>query len=227
VTGTLVAGVFGGGPNSTIGNGGLRSDLDLQVLWQFDNLGFGNRAKLYQREAENRLAVIDLFRIQDRVAAEVAQAYAQAQLAARRIDLAENGVRSALNSADKNLLALGQTKGAGTQVVLFVRPQEAVAAVQSLAQAYSDYYGAVADANRAQFRLYRALGQPAQCLVQDQHVPTLSAPALLSPARPTSPAVEPLPSRTPAPNRGWQRRQEHPVAVSGSASLPNRTPHET
>jgi outer membrane protein TolC len=187
VTGTLAAGVFGGGPNSTIGNGGLRSDLDLQVLWQFDNLGFGNRAKVHQREAENRLAVINLFRIQDRVAAEVAQAYAQAQLAARRVGLAEMGVRSALNSADKNLLALGQTRGAGNQVVLLVRPQEAVAAVQALAQAYIDYYGAVADANRAQFRLYRALGHPAQWLGQDQHMPMLSAPAM-----PTSPAVEPL-----------------------------------
>jgi outer membrane protein TolC len=193
VTGTLAAGVFGGGPNSTIGNGGLRSDLDLQVLWQFDNLGFGNRAKTHRREAENLLAVIDLFRIQDRVAAEVAQAYTQAQLAACRVGLAEKGVRSALKSADKNLVALGQTKGAGNQVVLLVRPQEAVAAVQALAQAYIDHYGAVADANRAQFRLYRALGQPAQCLVQDQYVPTLSGPGIHSPAMPTGPAVEPLP----------------------------------
>ena len=43
-----------------------------------------------------------------------------------------------------------------------MRPQEAVAAVQALAQAYADYYGAVADANRAQFRLYRALRRPAR-----------------------------------------------------------------
>ncbi|MGH9206953.1 MAG: TolC family protein, partial [Acidimicrobiales bacterium] len=199
VTGTLAAGYFGGGSNSSFGNGGLRSDFDLQVLWQFDNLGFGNLAKVHQREAENRVAVIDLFRIQDRVAAEVAQAYAQAQLAARRVDLAEKGVRSSLNSADKNLVALGQTKGAGNQVVLLVRPLEAVAAVQALAQAYLDYYGAVADANRAQFRLYRALGQPAQCLVQDQHVPTLCAPGTLTPAIPIGPAVEPLPAPRPLP----------------------------
>jgi outer membrane protein TolC len=192
VTGTLAEGVFGGGPNGTVGNGGLRSDLDLQVLWQFDNLGFGNLAKVQQRQAENRLAVIDLFRIQDRVAAEVAQAYAQAQLAARRVDVAEKGVRSALNSADKNLVALGQTKGGGNPVVLLVRPQEAIAAVQALAQAYIDYYGAVADANRAQFRLYRALGQPAQCLIQDQHVPTLSGPSMGSAAMPTGSAVKPL-----------------------------------
>ena len=34
--------------------------------------------------------------------------------------------------------------------------------VERVAQAYADYYGAVADYNRAQFRLYRALGRPAQ-----------------------------------------------------------------
>jgi outer membrane protein TolC len=171
VTGTLATGYFAGGPNGTVGNGGVRMDLDLQVLWQFDNLGFGNRARVHQRDAESRLAVLDLFRVQDRVAAEVAQAYAQAQLAARRVEVAEKAVRAARDSADKNLVALSQTKGAGDQVVLLVRPQEAVAAVQALAQAYSDYYGAVADANRAQFRLYRALGQPAQWVMQDQQAP--------------------------------------------------------
>ena len=198
VTGTLAAGVFAGGPNGTIGNGGLRSDLDLQLLWQLDNLGFGNRAKVHQREADNRLAVLDLFRIQDRVAAEVARAYAQAQLAARRVDWAEKGVRSALNSADKNLVALGQTKGAGNQVVLLVRPQEAVAAVQALAQAYSDYYGAVADANRAQFRLYRALGHPAQCLIQDERLRTLAATGPHSPSAPKGQSPE-LPAPHPIP----------------------------
>jgi outer membrane protein TolC len=162
VTGTLAGGIFAGGSNGTIGNTGSRVDLDLQVLWQLDNLGFGNRGRIHQREAENRLAVINLFRIQDRVAAEVAQAHAQARLAGRRVDLASHGVRAASASADKNLSALSQTKQVGGLVQLLVRPQEAVAAVQALAQAYTDYYGAVADANRAQFRLYRALGHPAQ-----------------------------------------------------------------
>ena len=46
-------------------------------------------------------------------------------------------------------------------IILLVRPQEVIAAVQTLAQAYNDYYGAVGDFNRAQFRLYRALGYPA------------------------------------------------------------------
>ena len=49
-------------------------------------------------------------------------------------------------------------------MILVVRPSEAMLALQGLAQANADYYAALADYNRAQFRLYRALGQPAQCL---------------------------------------------------------------
>ncbi len=178
VTGTLGAGYFGGGANDSFGNGGLRSDWDLQVLWQLNNLGFGNHALVRQRQAENRLAVIELFRVQDRIAAEVAQAYAQAQQAARRVVAAEKGVRAATQSADKNLYALQMTKASGAnQQVTLVRPQEVVAAIQALAQAYVDYYGAVADANRAQFRLYRALGQPAQYLSQTGQAPGDCAPS--------------------------------------------------
>jgi hypothetical protein len=45
-------------------------------------------------------------------------------------------------------------------LIPIVRPQEAVASLQALAQAYTDYFTAVTDFNRAQFRLYRALGNP-------------------------------------------------------------------
>jgi outer membrane protein TolC len=161
--GTLAGGVYFPNPNGS--EAGARMDIDVQVLWQLNNLGFGNRAAVHQREAENHLAVVELFRLQDRVAAEVARAYAEAETAARRADFATRGVRSARASADKNLIALGQTRAAGGQVQLLVRPQEAVAAVQALAQAYADYFGAVADFNRAQFRLYRALGQPAEAVL--------------------------------------------------------------
>jgi outer membrane protein TolC len=180
--GTLGGGWFIPTPNS--GSAGMRADVDLQLLWQLDNLGFGNVAKVRQREAENRAASIEFLRIKDRVAADVAQAYVQAELAARRVKVAETEVQTATESADANLVALGQTKGTGAAMTLLVRPQEAVSAIQALSQAYVDYYGAVADANRAQFRLYRALGRPAQYVIQDQpHVPscaeTISAGARL------------------------------------------------
>jgi hypothetical protein len=65
----------------------------------------------------------------------------------------------------KILRGLENTRRVGNQDVLLIRPQEAVAGVQALAQAYADYYAALADSNRAQFRLYRVLGHPAQMIL--------------------------------------------------------------
>jgi outer membrane protein TolC len=166
VTGTLGMGVFGGGTGNGIHNSGYRGDLDVQVLWQFDNLGFGNRARIRQQRARHGLATLELFRMQDMVAAEVASANAQAKLAAKRVGMAEREMRLALDSYDHNLAALSQTRRVGNTVQTVVRPQEVVAALKAYVQAYTDYYAAVADANRAQFRLYRALGQPAQCVLE-------------------------------------------------------------
>jgi outer membrane protein TolC len=167
VTGTLAGGLFGGGVNENLSNFGARSDFDIQVLWELRNLGFGNQALIGQQRAENQLAILELFRTQDRVAAEVAQVFAEVQSAAARLGDAEIELRDAVDSANKNLQGLGQTRTAGNVLVLVIRPQEVVAAIQALSQGYADYYAAVADYDRAQFRLYHALGHPAQALAGD------------------------------------------------------------
>ena len=202
--GTLSSGYFGGGVNSNLSNFGARNSMDLQLVWEFQNLGFGNRAAVRERQAESQVAVLEVFRTQDRVAAEVVQALAQSKRAASRARDAEEGVRNAVVTADKNLEGLGQTLRVGELLILAVRPQEVVASIQALDQAYRDYYAAVSDANRAQFRLYRALGQPAQRVVEIQQIPVLAAPIPpgttampnasdrpASPAPPQPPAQEP------------------------------------
>lgn len=151
--------------NDAMSNFGARGDFDVQVLWEFQNLGFGNHARVAEQRAEHRLAVLESFRLQDQVAAEVARAYALARSAAARLTDAEAGVKDAVQTVEKSFEGLSQTRRAGNLIVLVIRPQEAVAAVQSLSQAYSDYYGAMADYNRAQIRLYHALGQPAQLVL--------------------------------------------------------------
>jgi len=165
--GTLAAGYFGGGINERIGDFSWRGDWDVQVLWELQNLGFGNQAKVREKQAEHQQAIIEQFRTLDTIAAEVIQAYAQAQEADMRIKEAETGLKLAAESVQQNFEGLSQTRRLGGDVVLLViRPQEAVAAIQALAQANNDYYAAVANYDRAQFRLYRALGQPAQLLGQ-------------------------------------------------------------
>jgi outer membrane protein TolC len=160
--GTLAGGAFGGGINGRIGDFSARSDFDFQLLWELKGFGLANLALVKERRAENDLAVLELLRVQDRVAAEVVQAHAQLQSAAARLADAESGLKEAVESARKNLEVFGRTVPAGAANILVIRPQEVVAAVQALGQAYGDYFGAVADYDRAQFRLYHALGRPAQ-----------------------------------------------------------------
>lgn len=158
--GTLAGGVFGGGRNDRVGDFSARGDFDVQILWEFQNLGFGNKARVKEKRAENQAAILDLFRLQDRIAAEVVQSHAQVQSAAARIAEAENEVKDAVDSVTKHFEGFEQTQKVGNVLILLIRPQEVVAAVQALSQAYNDYYGAVADYDRAQFRLFRALGNP-------------------------------------------------------------------
>jgi len=164
--GTLAGGAFGGGLNDNLRDFSARGDFDIQVIWELQNLGFGNRARREERRAEHESSILELFRVQDQVAAEVVQAHALVHSAAGRIKDAESGLRDAADSLAKNLEGLRQTKQ-GDLIVLLIRPQEVVDAVRTLSLAYNDYYAAVADYNRAQFRLYRALGHPAQFLAGD------------------------------------------------------------
>jgi outer membrane protein TolC len=162
--GTLGAGVFGGGINESLNHFGARLDYDVQLLWELQNLGLGNRARVKERQAEHGLTHLEYLRIQDRIVAEVTQAHAEVEAAAARVPDAESELRDAVESLARNFEGMRQPKGGTAVINLVNRPQEVVAAVQALAQAYNDYFGAIGDYNRAQFRLYHALGHPAQLL---------------------------------------------------------------
>lgn len=196
VAGTLAAGYFGGGMNSSVGNFSFREDYDVELIWTLQNFGFGNRALIRQRAAENKVALTEFLRIQARVAAEVVQAYALAQTAANRVRETEEQLKEAQETVKQNLVGVSQPRRAGNLVQLIVRPQEVVAAINALNQAYADYYSAVADSNRGQFQLYRALGQPAQALLPD---PRCGAPAPAGPPS-TSPS-DSNPESLPAPRK--------------------------
>ena len=173
----LAGGYFGGGVNDDMHNFAARFSVDIQAVWELQNLGFGNRALVREREADQRRALLELQRTQELIMAEVTQAHSQLSRATKRLKIAEEGAENALATAEKNLQGLGQTKRLGEQLVLVFRPQEAVASVSALDQSYRDYYQAVADHNRAQFRLYRALGHPAEAICRQQQ-PALAPPSI-------------------------------------------------
>ena len=166
--GYLSTGVYGSGLNGSSSPWTTRNDISVQVLWGLNNLGFGNRGLIRERQAEQEQTVIELFRTQDNVAAEIADVYAQLQAAARRVVEAEAGVRQAQLSFAGNLRGMSQTTRFGDVLVLVNRPQEVVAALQQLATSYDNYFISVNDYNRAQFRLYHALGYPAGILAWER-----------------------------------------------------------
>jgi outer membrane protein TolC len=161
----LAFGFFEGGGGGAPTNGGFRDDWEVQAIWELKNLGFGNSALIRDRRAVYDQSSAQANRMQDYVAREVAQASADLRSAAARVNQAQQELDNNLTTANESQEGLGETKRVGGNiVVLIVRPQEAVAAIQALLQADIDYYGAIADYNRAEFALYRALGSPAQAL---------------------------------------------------------------
>jgi outer membrane protein TolC len=118
---------FGGG-NSAASNYASRADVNVQAIWQIEGLGLIARAKIRERSADQQLALLQLFRIQDQVAADVARAHAQAKSAESRLKDAEEGLKESLESLDKNFQGLAQTRRAGDLSILLIRPQEVVAA---------------------------------------------------------------------------------------------------
>lgn len=161
----LAFGAYSAGQGGSLNSFNIRDDFDLEAIWELRNLGFGNLALVRERRAELRQAQDQDFRFRDIVAREVVTAWADVRAAYRRIGAAEAELREALASAVKNLEGVGETKRvAGNLVIMIIRPQEAVQALQALNAAYIDYFAVIADYNRAQFRLYRALGNPAQRL---------------------------------------------------------------
>jgi len=149
-------GGFGGGPNGFFGNFGARSDAAVNLYWEVQNLGMADRAIARSRASQQRSAFLEQMRLQDRVAAEVVRADKSLISSARVMTEAGPSVSEALASLKLNLTNIG--RGAGLPGA--TRPIEVLQPIQALAQARADYLDAVLSYNRAQGRLFHALGRP-------------------------------------------------------------------
>ena len=157
----LQAGFFGLGPNSSLNQWFGRDDVSLQLMWQLDALGIGNLARIKEQRGQESRAIIDLFRLQDMVAADVTRALAQLQSATARVIQADRALRTAIITFNGNFEGLRQTTPLRRRPVLVYRPQEAVYSLELMNVAFDEYFTTVAEYNRAQFELFHALGYPA------------------------------------------------------------------
>lgn len=163
-------GAMGIGSGGKINQWSFRNDISTQLIWQFENFGCGNLARVREQRAEQSRQLVELLRAQDRVAADVTQAQARVQSAAVRVVEAEKALREAVVSFDGNYEGLAQTSRFGDVLVQVFRPQEAVEALMLLKTAYDKYYSTVAEFNKAQFLLFHALGYPAEAVASFKQI---------------------------------------------------------
>ena len=158
-------GAQGIGSGNKINHWGFRDDFSPQVLWQWEGAGLGNRARIKEQRGDQSQQIVDFFKQQDRVAAEITRAQARLQAASVRVVQAERGMREAIITYDGNYEGLAQTTRFGNVLIQVYRPQEAVIALADLLISYNEYFLTVADYNRAEFELFHALGFPAREVV--------------------------------------------------------------
>jgi outer membrane protein TolC len=109
-----------------------------------------------QRAAQQRTAILELMKFQDRVASEVVRAEKGRIASGRQLREAGRALPEALSSLSLNFTNI--RRGAGLPGA--TRPIEVLQPIQALAQARADYLEAVLAYNRAQFRLFHALERP-------------------------------------------------------------------
>lgn len=166
-------GTFGGGINSNLNQFDSRGVAGAQVYWELNNLGFGDAAKVRERRAVVSQQNYRVIELQARIGAEVSEA---AKVAAARFDAlddAQKAITEALEMYRKlqetSLNMIGQRAFDSIEPLL---------AIQALNSARLQYLNAVIEFNRAQFRLYTAMGEPAECAMPNAVPHSLSVPVI-------------------------------------------------
>ena len=157
----IQGGVFGLGANSSLNQWVGREDVSLQCMWQLENFGIGNLARIKGQRGQQSRSILDLRQAQDMVAADVTRARARVQSSAARVLQADRALRTGLVAFNGQLEGLGETRRFGDVLALTYRPQEVIFSLQLLFTAFEEYFATVAEYNRSQFELFHALGYPA------------------------------------------------------------------
>jgi outer membrane protein TolC len=139
---------------------------------------------------------LTLLKVENQVAADVTVAYKARVAAARRMKQAAPSVAEAIESLRLNLINIRR----GARLPGATRPIEVLQPIQALAQARLDYLDSVLAHNRAQFRLYRALGMPPLPTAQPvNHAPVPHDQGCPTPIPDNPRRLQPTAPLTPAP----------------------------
>ncbi len=150
VGGQAFFGGLGGGKDSETGHFGESEDYVALLTWRIGPGGLFDFGNIHARQARLRSAAFTADKVIDQVANEIITSQARVQSLADQIATAKQSLSDA-----EEALRLGQErKEFGVGVVL-----ETILAQQELSRVRNDYLNIVADYNKTQYALLRALGR--------------------------------------------------------------------
>jgi outer membrane protein TolC len=154
----LSGGVFGGGSDSVASQGmprfggfSGRSDLDAVLYWSLRNLGVGNKALIDAARSRLRTSQLQELDVLDAVREEVVAAYVQALSWLAQLSRQADAVRAGERALKEDLIRVRGREGL---------PIELLDSLRQVTDARRDYLNAIIGYNRAEIRLYVALGNP-------------------------------------------------------------------
>src|SRR5207245_966751 len=115
-----------------------------------------------------------MLEVQAQVGAEVSEA---AKLAAARFRTLESAQETVRQASEMYRKLYDATRAMVARGVKF-EAIEILLAIQALNQGRQQYLAEVIEFNRAQFRLYTAMGQPAECGIEDARAQPVALPVL-------------------------------------------------
>jgi len=145
----VFAGGLGGGVDGGSSRFGESEDYQFTLGWRIGPGGLFDRGRIRASEARYRMAQLGGERLLDEIANEVVEGRARTQSLSDQLRTAEHAVRSATEA----LRLASQRNDFAVAVVL-----ERIQAEQDLTRSRMDFLNCVAEFNKAQFALKRALG---------------------------------------------------------------------
>jgi outer membrane protein TolC len=183
---------FGGGTPGQHDFAG-RNDFFVQATWELRHGGLGNVFQARESRARFNEANLHVAEVQAQVAAEVTGTAKIVRARERTLTNAQEAVRQAETMWAKLSRAAFGLAGPARRY----DPLEPLLAEQALHEARIRYLTEVIDYNRAQFRLFWALGQPPLCALPKATALPVQIPVTPSPGQATTPSPDQAPKEAP------------------------------
>jgi outer membrane protein TolC len=144
-------GGLGGGTGGSFGNDGDQQDYFLGLSWRIGPGGLFDGSRIKATEARARGASLAVEKVQDEISRQVVESAVRIDSLRQQMATA----KSVLETAEAGLQMTRQRREFAVGVVL-----ENIQAEQDLTRARLDYLKAIAEFNKTQYALNRALGKP-------------------------------------------------------------------